>query len=314
MAASRDRRDSELHDEVLVFDNGFWQKNHDLYESIQSATFDNLVLPGELKAEIQRDFAAFFASKDEYAKYGVPWKRGVLLYGDPGNGKTHTLKALVNQLGVSALYVRSFATRGEPEQFCIARIFQRAREMTPCLLIFEDLDSLINNGNRSYFLNELDGFAANSGMFVVATTNHPERLDPAIVDRPSRFDRKYVFPLPSEELRAEYLALWHRQVQEDLKLSDEGILALAAATEGFSFAYLKELWLSAIMDWMRKGHEGGSMDTVMLEQVDILRSQMSSEVEISIPTGDFDPSGFPYGPAMHSMVISGLPKHFGPRS
>lgn len=69
-------------------------------------------------------------------------------------------------------------------------VFGKAREMAPCVLILEDLDALINDRNRSYFLNQLDGFEANDGIIVIGTTNHFERLDPAISTRPSRFDRK----------------------------------------------------------------------------------------------------------------------------
>jgi SpoVK/Ycf46/Vps4 family AAA+-type ATPase len=68
----------------------------------------------------------------------------------------------------------------------------------------EDIDSMVTDKIRSLFLNELDGFATNVGVVVLATTNHPERLDPAILDRPSRFDRKYYFELPAEAERRAY--------------------------------------------------------------------------------------------------------------
>ena len=62
--------------------------------------------------------------------------------------------------------------------------------MAPCLLIFEDLDSMIDDDNRSYFLNEVDGMDVNDGLLMIATTNHFDRLDPGLSNRPSRFDRK----------------------------------------------------------------------------------------------------------------------------
>lgn len=62
--------------------------------------------------------------------------------------------------------------------------------MAPCLLIFEDLDSMIDDDNRSYFLNEVDGMDSNDGLLMIATTNHFDRLDPGLSNRPSRFDRK----------------------------------------------------------------------------------------------------------------------------
>ena len=194
---------AEARGQILVFEGGCWSKSAELYESIQAATFENLILPGDLNTQLQSDFHQFFASRSEYEAYDIPWKRGVLFHGPPGNGKTHTLKALVNALGQACLYVKTFeAPQFDTEQAMIRKVFARARKTTPCLLIFEDLDALINDGNRSYFLNELDGFASNTGIVVLATTNHPDRLDPAIVERPSRFDRKYLFPLPGEAERA----------------------------------------------------------------------------------------------------------------
>lgn len=69
-------------------------------------------------------------------------------------------------------------------------VFTHARKLSPCLLILEDLDSLINDRNRSFFLNQLDGLTGNDGLLVISTTNHLEQLDPGLRDRPSRFDRK----------------------------------------------------------------------------------------------------------------------------
>src|SRR5262249_35575934 len=139
--------------------------------------------------------------------------------------------------------------------------------------VLEDLDSLLNDENRSFFLNELDGFAANIGVILIATTNHPERLDPAILDRPSRFDRKYPFDLPALPERLAYITMWSASLQPALRLSEDGKTKLASATEGFSFAYLKELFLSSMMRWI---NQQGNMEQVMLEQESVLREQMVS--------------------------------------
>lgn len=76
----------------------------------------------------------------------------------------------------------------------MSQAFAKARAEAPCVLILEDLDSLINDNNRSFFLNQLDGLENNDGLLVIGTTNHFERLDPAITKRPSRFDRKLFVP------------------------------------------------------------------------------------------------------------------------
>ena len=267
---------SEVRGEVLVYEGGGWEKSKDLFEAIQSARFENLILAGTLKEEIRDDLMRFFASREQYEQYGVPWKRGVLLIGPPGNGKTHCVKALINHIGQPCLYVKSFKSQYATDQDNIRNVFSRARKTTPCMLVMEDLDSLIDDSNRAFFLNELDGFAANVGIITLATTNHPERLDPSIVDRPSRFDRKYHFELPGETERRDYIALWNGGLQPDLRLTDAGIEALVTLTEEFSFAYLKELFVSSVMRWINAPQPPGGMDTVAQAQVALLREQMSS--------------------------------------
>lgn len=241
---------TEVRGEILIFADGHWSKSADLYESIQSTRLADLILQGSLKEEIVGDFRRFFEARETYAKYGIPWKRGVILLGPPGNGKTHMIKGLVNELKLPCLYVRSFHADYVSDQHNISNAFERARMTAPCLFVLEDLDSLLDDGNRSFFLNELDGFYSNEGILTVATTNHPERLDPAILDRPSRFDRKYMFELPEIEERRRYLKHFGDGLQTELRLDDAGLDELANVTEGFSFAYLKELYLSGMMAWI----------------------------------------------------------------
>jgi hypothetical protein len=205
---------NEPRDSILTFSGSCWNKSAELFAAVQASSFDDLVLAGRLKEEIRDDFSAFVGAKAEYARYGVPWKRGVLFLGPPGNGKTHCLRATLRFLGVPILYVLSVRSRYETDDANIDRVFARAREVTPCVLVFEDLDAMITGENRSYFLNQLDGFAPNAGLLTIATSNHPERLDPAILDRPSRFDRKYHFDLPGPRERARYVEAWNHRLAE----------------------------------------------------------------------------------------------------
>lgn len=272
------RWNAEVRGEVLVFEGGQWAKSSVLHDSIQSASFDNLILEGDLSSELKADVRSFFEAKDLYGKYGIAWKRGILLLGPPGNGKTHAVKALVNALDVPCLYVKSFSAEYVSDQGNIGQVFARARESAPCILVLEDLDALINSGNRAFFLNEMDGFASNDGILTLATTNHPERLDPAILERPSRFDRKYTFNLPAVEERVRYLQLFSAGLQSELRLGDQPLRVVADATEGYSFAYLKELYLSAMMRWI--ADPGASpIERHMVEQSASLRSQMASSEE-----------------------------------
>ena len=83
------------------------------------------------------------------------------------------------------------------EEGAMADVFDKARQLSPCLIVLEDLDSLINDRNRSFFLNQLDGLQNNDGLLIIGTTNHFERLDPGLSTRPSRFDRKLcvIYPI-----------------------------------------------------------------------------------------------------------------------
>jgi len=266
----------EAREEILVYQDGYFEKDKDLSEAIKTATFDNLILSGSLKQQIQTEFVQFFNSRATYERYGIPWRRGSLFIGPPGNGKTHTVKALINQLAQPCLYVRSFTGCGDVQEH-IAEVFKRAR-MTPCIVVLEDLDSMIGNESRSFFLNELDGFRANAGVLVLATTNHPEKLDTAILERPSRFDRKYYFNLPADAERLQYVQKWNAELQPELRFSAETAFAVVLKTDGFSFAYLKELFVSSMTQWMAL--EGKTpMDEIVLEQLSWLRDQMSDVKE-----------------------------------
>ncbi len=268
---------------ILRFSGGCWTESRELWRAVQSATFDELVLAGDLKSDIQRDFGSFLAARAEYERYGVPWKRGVLLVGPPGNGKTLCLRALIKFLGVPCLYVQSLKSQYGDEDAHIELVFHRAKEIAPCCLVFEDLDAMIHDKNRSLFLNQLDGLESASGLLTIATTNHADRLDPAIVERPSRFDRKYHFLLPGQTERRAYLAQWNGRIGEAMRVEDDVLDRLVERTADFSFAYLKELYLSSMMRWM-VDRVPGAMVTVLDAQAAALREQMKTGAQAQVPT------------------------------
>ena len=269
---------STVEGAVLVFQDGCWRHDEDLYAEIRSSTFDNLVLPVGMSEQIRDDVQNWIDSKSLYEQHGIPWKRGMILVGPPGNGKTHMIKALVNHFSLSALYVRGFTAEYKSDSENISAVFHKARACAPAVLILEDLDTLVNPSNRSHFLNELDGFSLNSGILTVASANDPTKLDPALVNRPSRFDRRYVFDLPEAVDRSRYLQFFTSSLDSSLHLAPTVADEIASATEGFSFAYLKELVLSSMMAWISTS-KLRAFHSVMLDNVSPLLTQMGQEPE-----------------------------------
>jgi hypothetical protein len=243
---------SQLHDEIYVFDDGDWDKDGRLWRAIMSSNWDDVILDPCMKQSLIDDVHGFFNSEAMYREYSIPWKRGIIFHGTPGCGKTMTIKALMKSLddrqdGISSLVVRSFRACNGPEGG-VGSIFSLARDMTPCLLVFEDLDSMVVDKVRSYFLNQVDGLESNDGILMIASTNHLERLDSGISKRPSRFDRKYHFDLPSEADRVRYCEYWRAKLSTSkVNFDPEMTEIIARMTEGFSYAYLKELFVQSLL-------------------------------------------------------------------
>lgn len=103
---------ADLHGEAWVYDQGYWQKSAELYRSVMQAEWANVILAPAMKRALIDDHLSFFAARDTYARLRVPWKRGVIYHGPPGNGKTISIKATMHMLydlktPVPTLYVRS---------------------------------------------------------------------------------------------------------------------------------------------------------------------------------------------------------------
>ncbi|KAH7343407.1 P-loop containing nucleoside triphosphate hydrolase protein [Rhizoctonia solani] len=278
----------QIGDSILVFNDGYWQNDYALWEEIQKADWKDVILSPDFKQEIQSDVTNFFASEAIYHELAIPWKRGVIFLGPPGNGKTISIKALMKSSKKPALYVKSF--RGwMGEEGSMREVFGRARREAPCLLILEDLDALINDENRSFFLNEIDGLENNDGLFIIGTTNHFERLDPGLSDRPSRFDRKYTFALPDRDERVQYAQYWQRKLKDNkdgkfhkpdqshvLTFPESLVEKVADLTAGFSFAYLKEAFVSTLVS-MVGTHGEGRFEKLLVKQILELKKQIGNK-------------------------------------
>lgn len=141
--------------------------------------------------------------------------------------------------------------------------------MAPCIIILEDLDKIGRSIPISLLLNTIDGLDTLRGVLIIATTNEPDKLDPALLLRPSRFDRVWTFPLPGYNERLKFLR--HRRYP----IVPEPILdELAQKSQGFSMAYMQEIFATALSLAMTRHRPLSDKD--LLESVDILHKQIKN--------------------------------------
>ncbi|MCD6509986.1 MAG: AAA family ATPase [Thermoprotei archaeon] len=204
-----------------------------------------------VKEELYESIVLPLANVKLMKYYNIKPVKGILLFGPPGCGKTFIMRALASSLKVNFLYVRfsDLLSKwyGESERR-IAEIFERARSMVPCIIFLDEIDALGRSRDLyssddvaprilSVLLNEMDGLDPINGVIVVAATNAPHMLDPALL-RPGRFDKLIYVPPPDERARKEILKVHLR----DMPLADDvDIAKLASLTENFSGADLAML-------------------------------------------------------------------------
>lgn len=176
----------------------------------------------------------FWEKGEAFTSHGLPHKRGILLHGPPGSGKSCTLQLIVRDVIERGGLVFSYSG-------AFARAYHVLREvepLRPLVVTMEDLDSIINPNNESQLLNVLDGIGEMHKVVFVATTNYPWKLGARIANRPSRFDRKVLVDHPNEESRRLYFETLMQPGDEvDVDLWVKG-------TAGLSLAHLKELFVA----------------------------------------------------------------------
>ena len=195
-----------------------------------------------------------------FRAHKLSFRRGYLLYGTPGNGKTATIRIMA-----SHPCIRPFAvdlSDVEEKSKDIHNLFEEAANNTPSLVILEDFDRAFPlEGKRTRertvsfqtLLNCLDGVGMRNGVLVASSANDPTCLDPAILKRPGRFDRVVRFNNPDASLRREYY------MRLNPILTGEQFEIAIQKTEGFSFAQLREVYVSGAQSAFEHGREVNSL-------------------------------------------------------
>ncbi|WP_155710243.1 ATP-dependent metallopeptidase FtsH/Yme1/Tma family protein, partial [Burkholderia stagnalis] len=207
-------------------------------------TFDDIAGIDEAKAELQQ-LVAFLRNPERYQRLGGKIPKGVLIVGAPGTGKTLLARALAGEAAVpfftisGSAFVEMFVGVGAAR---VRDLFEQAQQKAPCIVFIDELDALgkvrgvgvvSGNDEREQTLNqllvEMDGFQSNSGVIIMAATNRPEILDPALL-RPGRFDRHIAIDRPDLIGRKQILGVHVKRVK---LAADVDLAELASRTPGF---------------------------------------------------------------------------------
>jgi ATP-dependent 26S proteasome regulatory subunit len=201
---------------------------------------DQLVLAADALAEVQRQVVEVARHKEQLLAAGQHLKRGVLLYGPPGVGKTHTVRYLTSTLtGTTVIQLTGNAMH------LIAEACSVARALAPAMLVIEDVDLIaedrgVHPGRHPLLfqlLNEMDGLAEDADVVFVLTTNRADLLEPALAARPGRVDQAVELRLPDAGARRRLFDLYRGGLQVDTSGLDD----VLDRTEGVTASFLKEL-------------------------------------------------------------------------
>ena len=232
--------------------------------NIQPLAWDDLILDDSVVRLVKDDFHLFLEREEWYKRHRLPFRRGYLFHGPPGNGKSSVIRAMLSAAGISGFTLNPFRVFSDDDM--MAAMFAEAAQSTPSIIVLEDLDRWFP-GNKEeesecrislqQLLNYLDGVGNQDGIIVVATANNPCILDTAILRRPGRFDRVVGFQNPSAELRERYLC------HMNPALKSEEMSECARTTAGFSFAQLREAYILAGQIALE---ENGQIDAMRISQ------------------------------------------------
>jgi hypothetical protein len=266
----------------------------------------DVVLPEIVLSRVERHALGVAAHRAALLEAGQHLKRGLLLFGPPGTGKTHTTRYLIGQLGG---YTRLMLTGRALH--AIGSAAELARTLQPAVLVLEDVDLVAED--RSFgpgsspvlfdLLDAMDGAAADADLLFVLTTNRSDLLEPALAARPGRVDVAVEIDLPDADARRRLFALYARAVPTDL--SDVEINTIVERTDGVTASFLKELLRRAVLEAL---HEHTPLRTVTATHTtqaldDLLDS--AQQVTRSLLGVGNDPEDLPPGGGLGSLPPAG---------
>ena len=224
---------------------------------------------------LQRNVVDFLNHMEVFEGHDLRLSRGVLITGPPGTGKTLTCNVLMNDVNVTTIVV----TRETLDDIgMIGDIYKLARKLQPTLLIFEDIDTL--GGISRYdgdhpllgeFLNALSGVEGNNGVVTLATTNHADKLDWALTDRPGRFDARMELGYPDGKIRGRIFEKYLKSIPHNGLLEMQSIVK---NTKGLSGAYLEEIVRNAFVLALEESDYNSKKAKVRQEHLEMATADM----------------------------------------
>lgn len=205
-------------------------------------------LPFDETEVIMGDIDNFWNSKENYNKYKLLHKRGIILYGPPGSGKTCITNRLISEL-MTKRNGLIFSIEDEYDlnyyKEFMGSTLRQIEPDRPIITIIEDIDGLLDHGHsvEKMLLNILDGINQIENVVYIATTNYPEKMEARLLNRPSRFDRKYKIGYPNAKVRKAYFE--NKFLKEDLDITL--LKKMVKITEGLTISHLKEIFASVII-------------------------------------------------------------------
>lgn len=201
---------------------------------------DLLILPDSATEEIINHIEYFWTREAQFRELGFLWKRGIMLYGPAGGGKTSTLQLLsksIIEMGGLSIYLKHPHTTSRGLE-----ILRRIEPNRPIIVLLEDIDALIKDCGESEILAILDGELQIDNVVFIATTNYPEDLDKRLINRPSRFDIVKEIGMPTADARRIYLETKNPRLA--LPENQRELDTWIKESRGFSVAHLKEMILA----------------------------------------------------------------------